>query len=153
MPDKGTRRSLTAVLARVLGSAAALGLVSIVLRATPMGTEVASDAMRCEIDPPREVKALKACLSRSPRDIELLLELGGAYEARGELAAAVEVYRRAVIQDPRDAGVRVRLGMALRSVGDLEGARRAGTVAVALRPGDPLAETLATLADRSGSRQ
>src|SRR5688500_8764743 len=73
------------------------------------GDEVAADAVRCELDPPKSAAGLEACVVRSPRHLELLVELGTAYEAAGRTAEARSAYQRAIEVDPSDADAQRRL--------------------------------------------
>jgi Flp pilus assembly protein TadD len=113
---------------------------------------MANEAVRCELDPPRAVSALEACIVRAPRDVELLLDLGMAYEAAGRFENARAIYRRAVEADPRDAGARIQLGEVLRQFGDLDGARREGVLAAELRPHDPVVRALVSISVSESSR-
>ena len=147
----GTRPSATVPLARLLLTAALLGLAGLPNQTSPAGG-LSTETVRCELDPPKDMLALEACVVRAPRDVELLLELGMAYEAAGRFEDAHTTYRQAAEADPRDAGARVHLGTVLRQVGDLEGAHREGAFAVELRPHDPVARALVT-ADAQDSSQ
>jgi tetratricopeptide (TPR) repeat protein len=149
MPRIGLPEHLRLSLARLVGTTAVLVAAGVMNGASPAVNGSHLDSVRCELGPPSEVRGLESCLARSPRDVELLLDLGAAYEAAGRSAEALAVLRRAVDADPHDAGARVRLGMVLRQEGDHEGARRAGAVAGALRPHDPVARKLAAGGGRS----
>jgi len=140
----GTRPSATVPLARLLLTAALLGLAGLPNQAPPTAGDLSTETVRCELDPPKDILALEACVARAPRDVELLLELGMAYEAAGRFEDAHATYREAAEADPRDAGARVHLGTVLRQVGDLEGAHREGAFAAELRPHDPVARALVT---------
>ena len=148
----GTRPSATVPLARLLLTAALLGLAGLPNQAPPTAGDLSTETVRCELDPPKDILALEACVVRAPRDVELLLELGMAYEAAGRFEDAHATYREAAEADPRDAGARVHLGTVLRQVGDLEGAHREGAFAAELRPHDPVARALVT-ADAQDSSQ
>jgi cytochrome c-type biogenesis protein CcmH/NrfG len=121
-----------------------LGVWGLVTRTTQPAGDLAQAMSACDLKPPHDLGGLEACLARAPSDVELLLDLGAAYEAAGRPADARSVYRRAVETDPRDADARVHLGTALRRSGDAEGARREGGVALGLRPNDPVAFALAS---------
>jgi len=95
-------------LLRLVATAALVGLVAVASR-SPSGAAASAESVRCELDPPRDVAGLEACVSRSPRDLELLVELGAAYEATGRPDDARSAYRRAIELDPRDADVQRRL--------------------------------------------
>ena len=147
MSVTGTHAPATVPWARPLLTTVLLGLVGLVNQASPVPIGISDHTVRCDLDPPRDAPGLEACVSQSPRDVELLLELGTAYEAEGRFGEAQAVYRRAVAVDPRDAGARVRLGVALHQAGDLAGARREGAAAVRFRPHDPAARELASVED------
>lgn len=138
----GTRMSVTVPLARLLLTGVLLALAGLPNQTRPAAGDISNETVRCELDPPRDVRALEACVARAPRDIELLLDLGAAHEAAGRFDDAGATYRRAVEADPRDAGARIQLGRMLRQSGDVEGARRAGALAADLRPHDPVAGAL-----------
>lgn len=147
MSVTGAHVPSTVPWARLLLTTALLALVGLANQASSTPTGVSDDIVRCDLDPPRDPHGLEACVSRSPRDVELLLDLGAAYEAEGRLAEARQVYRRAVAVDPGDAGARMRLGAALHRAGDLIGARREGRAALRFRPHDPAARELASVDD------
>lgn len=90
---------------RLLCTLAVIGLVSIVNRSAT-ADEASPEAVRCELEPPRDVAGLEACLARSPRDVEILLELAAAYEAAGRPAEARAAAQRAIAIDPRDQALR-----------------------------------------------
>jgi tetratricopeptide (TPR) repeat protein len=131
----------TAVLSRLIVTLAAVALVAIVTRPAT-GNQASAEAVRCELEPPRDVAGLEACHTRAPFDVELMLDLGAAYDAAGRSADALALYRRAAEIDPRDASVWMRLAESLRRTGDADGARRAAATAIALRPNDPIASRL-----------
>lgn len=95
-------------LTRLVFTLAAFAIVVVVNRPV-QGDEASADTVRCELNPPHDVTGLEACLSRSPQDVELLLDLGEAYAAAGRNADARAMYARAVAIDPRDAEARRRL--------------------------------------------
>ena len=64
-----------------------------------------------------------------------MADLGAAYERVSQSNRAEELYRRALTLDPEDGDMRVRLAELLLRKGDAEGARREGTVALAVQPG------------------
>jgi len=87
----------------------AIGAGVVVVSRPVQGGEASADAVRCELNPPRDVTGLEACLARSPQDVEVLLGLGEAYASAGREADAREMYARAVAIDPRDVEARGRL--------------------------------------------
>jgi tetratricopeptide (TPR) repeat protein len=148
----GTRASATVPLARLLLTGVLLALAGLPKQTPPTAGDVSNETVRCELDPPRDVSALEACLVRAPRDVELLLDLGTAYETAGRFENARAIYRRAVEADPRDAGARIQLGEVLRQFGDVEGARREGALAAELRPHDPVVRALVSISPSESSR-
>lgn len=101
-------KQVLAALARLLCTLGILGAVVLVNRSQP-GDEASADSVRCEVAPPHDIPGLEACLARSPRDVELVLDLAAAYAAAGRPAEARAQYARAVEIDPRDADARRRL--------------------------------------------
>jgi tetratricopeptide (TPR) repeat protein len=83
------------------------------------------------------VATLERCLDLHPDDVELLTQLGAAYEEAADWGRAEAAYRRAVDIDPDDGDVRVRLGLVLLARGDRAGARREAQAATRLQPGRP----------------
>ena len=73
------------------------------------GSVDATSTFACELNPPRHIDGLEQCLAVSPRDIELMLDLGAAYEAHADLERAETMYRRALSVDSKDPDVRARL--------------------------------------------
>ena len=82
-----------------------------------------------------DAAALERCVELRPGDVELMADLGAAYERVSQSNRAEELYRRALTLDPEDGDMRVRLAELLLRKGDAEGARREGTVALAVQPG------------------
>jgi len=99
------------VFAAVLRLVATLGILGVVLAVnrSQSGDEASADTVRCDVDPPRDIGGLEACLARSPRDVELMLDLAAAYDAAGRRDDARAQYGRAIAIDPRDADLRRRL--------------------------------------------
>lgn len=73
----------------------------------PMPSE--SGAIDCEAPVRTDLAALERCLVFQPGDVELMLDLGAAYEAAGRSGDAERVYRSALEVDPRDTDARLRL--------------------------------------------
>jgi tetratricopeptide (TPR) repeat protein len=92
---------------------------------------------QCEQPSRLDVVMLEQCLLVQPDDVELMLDLGAAYESGGRWAEAEHVYLRAVRVDPRDGEPHRRLGRGHLAHGDLEAARREGAAARATQPGNP----------------
>jgi hypothetical protein len=97
----------------------------------------AGPAAQCEQPTGLDVAALEQCLLGQPDDVELMLDLGAAYEAAGRWTDAEGVYVRATRIDPRDGVVHRRLGRGYLAHGDRQAARREGMAAQATLPGDP----------------
>ena len=95
-------------LSRLVATLAIVGVVALASRSASSDA-ASTESVRCEIDPPRDVAGLEACISLFPHDLELLVELGAAYEAAGRAVEARSAYRRAVELDPRDADAMRRL--------------------------------------------
>ena len=96
-------------LSRLVATLAILGVVALASRSSPSDA-ASAESVRCEVDPPRDVAGLEACVSLFPHDVELLLELGTAYDEAGRTGEARSAYRRAIELDPRDADAQRRLG-------------------------------------------
>lgn len=94
---------------RLIWTALIVALVVFVGRSTSTSSDASAEAVRCELDPPSDLAALEACVARSPRDVEMLVALGAAYEAAGRRDDARVMYRRAFDVDPRDADAARRL--------------------------------------------
>lgn len=101
-------KQVIGAVARLLCTVVILGAVVFVNR-SQSGDEASAETVRCDVDPPRDIAGLEACLAQSPRDVELLLDLGGAYDIAGRSTDARAQYSRAVEIDPRDADARRRL--------------------------------------------
>jgi len=95
-------------LSRLAFTLAIVALVVVINRSAP-ADPVSPEAVRCELDPPRDIAGLEACLARSPRDLELVLDLAAAYDAAGRATEARAQYARAVEIDPHDEDARKRL--------------------------------------------
>jgi Flp pilus assembly protein TadD len=103
----------------------------------PLGewTRPAEVALDCDHFTAGDTPALERCLELRPDDVEIMTDLGGAYEQAGQWDRAEAVYRRALAIDADDGDVRVRLGGVLLQRGDAAGARREATAALAVQPG------------------
>ena len=95
-------------LVRLIATLAILGVVAAATRSSPSDA-AAVESVRCEIDPPRDVSGLEACVSLFPQDVELLLELGTAYDETGRTTEARSAFRRAAEVDPGDTDAQRRL--------------------------------------------
>ena len=112
------------------------------------GSVDATSTFACELTPPRAIDDLERCLAVNPRDIELMLDLGSAYEAQGDPDRAETIYRRALSVDSKDADVHVRLADVLLRRGEHAEATREAHIALTLQPGSSRA--LALLAHAGG---
>jgi Flp pilus assembly protein TadD len=89
----------------------------------------------CDHFAAEDTPALERCLVLRPDDVELMTDLGDAYEAAAQWDRAQAMYRRALTFDPEDGDLRVRLGRVLLRRGDLAGARREARAALTVQPG------------------
>ena len=80
------------------------------------------------------VAVLRQCAALYPDDLELLVDLGSAYEATGQLQQAEDAYQRAAAGDPGDGDVRLRLGRLLLRRGAIEDARRQAEAGLLVQP-------------------
>jgi cytochrome c-type biogenesis protein CcmH/NrfG len=112
------------------------------LRAREASDRDSGAAFTCEAAPPTDLDGLEWCLAQSPRDVELLLDLGQGYDRAGRPDAAEAAYRKASDTDPFDAEPHMRLASVRLQRGDLAGARESAARAAALRPNDVRAQAL-----------
>jgi tetratricopeptide (TPR) repeat protein len=77
---------------------------------------------------------LERCSALVPDDVELLADLGSAYEFAGRHADAETVYRDALRRDPAYADVRVRLATLLLRRGAAADAREQAALALRIQP-------------------
>ena len=82
-------------------------------------------------------------------DVELMTDLGAAYEASDRLSDAEATYRRALEIDPHDGVLLLRLGRLLLRRGDAVGARAHAAAAVRWMPGNAEAVRLEADASRA----
>lgn len=113
-PDAATRDALRRRWATVLGG---IG-------------DGARDAGR----PDEAIAAYRAALEVTPNAAPLLLNLGLAFAAKGDMANAVSSYRQSLQADPRVPLGEVNLAIALEQGGDPDGARAAYERAIAADP-------------------
>jgi Flp pilus assembly protein TadD len=96
-----------------------------------------SSVRRCELERSSDIRVLERCLALQPDNIEVMLDLGEAYQRGARLADSEAVYRRALAVDPRDAELHERLSGVLLVRGHRAAARRAAERAAEIRPGTP----------------
>jgi cytochrome c-type biogenesis protein CcmH/NrfG len=89
----------------------------------------------CTHSPDRDVPTLERCLEVHPDSVEILMDLGGAYERADEWGKAEAIYRRSLAIDGDDGDVHIRLGKILLRQGDAAGAQREAEAALAVQPG------------------
>lgn len=98
----GASRRLAAPLALLL-------LFIVVIRVWPALVRPALPPDDCERVESADMPALERCVALRPGDIELMLDLAGAYERARQPDRAAGIYARALSIDPYDAEVRTRL--------------------------------------------
>lgn len=74
-------------------------------------------------------------LNKAPGNQAAYVNVGGAYQARGDLDGAAEVYRRALERFPNNGILHNNLGVIYRSRGDLNRAAEAFQAAIRATPG------------------
>lgn len=121
--------------AQLIWSAALLLLFFTVIRTVGERTRPATVALDCDHFTAGDTPALERCLELRPDDVEIMTDLGGAYEQAAQWDRAEAVYRRALAIDAEDGDVRVRLARVLLRRGDAAGARREAAAALAIQPG------------------
>jgi Flp pilus assembly protein TadD len=102
-------------------------------------TRPVEDALDCSHAAAGGTPVLERCVELRPDDVELMTELGDAYEVAAQWERAESIYRRALVADPEDGDLRVRLARLLVRRGAVDEARREGMAALALQPGGPAA--------------
>lgn len=86
-----------------------------------------------------DVSLWRDALSKAPGNQAAYVNLGAAYQARGDLQAAAEVYQRAVERFPRNAILHNNLGALYRASGDLRRAAEEFRAAIRVNPGFAMA--------------
>ena len=120
---------------QLIWSLALLLIFFTVIRTLGERTRPATVALDCDHFTAGDASALERCLALRPDDVEIMTDLGSAYEQVAQWDRAEAVYRRALTVDADDGDVRVRLGGVLLQRGDAAGARREATAALAVQPG------------------
>lgn len=101
---------------------------------------------------PDALASLERCAVLVPDDVEILADLGAAYEASGRAPEAEAAYRRALERDPDYADVHGRLARLLLARGETGGARRHVEAALTLQPNRRvLTDLLAAVAEAEAS--
>ena len=83
---------------------------------------------------PSVMAALERCHALLPADVELMGDLGAAYESAGLRDRAEAIYARALAADPGYAELRLRLGRLLLGRGARAEARRQAEAALLTQP-------------------
>jgi predicted Zn-dependent protease len=117
-------------------------------RRVPTAASAAVETIDCSgpLEDGRSVTALERCVALDPTNVELMTDLGAAYEASGRPDKALAIYRRALDADPRDADLHVRLGELLLKNGKRVDARAEADVALRWHPNFANARDLASRA-------
>ena len=123
-----------------------------VIRTLGERTRPAAVALDCDHFTAGDMPALERCLELRPDDVQLMTDLGDAYEQAAQWNRAEAVYRRALSIDAEDGDLRVRLGGVLLQRGDAAGARREATAALVVQPGRAAAIDLINRASSGGAR-
>lgn len=105
------------------------------LRRMPAADTTTGAQPDCDTYPTADVATLERCLERDPAGVEVLIDLGAAYEADTRTDRAEAMYRRAIAADPHSGEAHVRLGHLLLALHDLRGARREAEAAGQSQPG------------------
>jgi tetratricopeptide (TPR) repeat protein len=116
-----------------------------VIRGLPERLRAAAPDDGCASDPsasPSEPGPLERCLELHNDDVELMTDLGAAYERVRQYDRAETVYRRALEIEPDNGDVHVRLGALLLQRGDVDAADREGAAALKMQPGRAAAMAL-----------
>jgi Flp pilus assembly protein TadD len=120
-----------------------------ILRTLGDWTRPAAVAIDCDHFTAGDTAARERCVELRPDDVELMMELGAAYEQVGQQDRAEAMYRRAVSVDPEDGDVRVRLATVLIRRGDITEGRQQARAALAIQPGRSAALDLIRRAEAS----
>lgn len=108
------------------------------------GDASAACERRISDGPPQsaDVARFERCLALDPSNVELMTDLGAAYESSARAGLAEAMYRRALQVDPRAGDLHVRLGGVLLAHGDSWAARAEAEAALRSQPGSPAARAL-----------
>lgn len=93
-------------------------------------------------------------VAKAPTNFRAHTNLGSAYHAEGDLAAAVAHYRRSIELYPNESSTYANLGGALTDLGDLDGASEALATAIRMYEPDALAHyNLGHYLEKTGDRK
>jgi Tfp pilus assembly protein PilF len=93
----------------------------------------------CESAPTADIALLERCLAHDSRNVRVMQDLAGAFEATGRIDEAEALYRRALSIDPQDGESRLRLATFLLKRGRVDDARIEARRALEVRPHSPAA--------------
>lgn len=97
------------------------------------------------------IRQLEQCATIVPDDVELLADLGAAYEAAAQPGDAERIYRQILALDDEYADIHVRLARLLLQRRDTAGARRHLERALQIQPNRRAIATLIEEASRTGN--
>jgi tetratricopeptide (TPR) repeat protein len=123
------------------------------LRRMPAADATAGSMPDCDTRVTTDIATLEGCLEHDPAAVEVLIDLGVAYEAAARTDRAEAMYRRAIAADPRSSDAHLRLGRLLLARQDRAGARREADAAGRIQPGRAAVRQLAADAAAEGSRR
>jgi len=98
------------------------------------------------------IRRLEPCATIIPDDVELLADLGAAYEAAAQSGEAERLYRQILALDDEYADIHVRLARLLLQRGDTAAARRHLERALQIQPNRRTIVTMIEQADGAGNR-
>jgi tetratricopeptide (TPR) repeat protein len=98
------------------------------------------------------MRRLEQCATIVPDDVELLADLGAAYEAAAQSGDAERIYRQILTRDDEYAEIHVRLARLLLQRRDTAAARRHLDRALQIQPNRQAIVTLIEQAGRTGSQ-
>jgi cytochrome c-type biogenesis protein CcmH/NrfG len=93
----------------------------------------------CESTPTADIALLERCLAHDSRNVRVMHDLAGAFEATGRVDEAEALYRRTLSIDPQDGESRLRLAAFLLRRGRVDDARVEARRALEVRPHSPAA--------------
>lgn len=129
--------------AQILSAAALLGVCWAALPVPLPGSSggplneqclTVSDSARLAMSLPDAIGVLERCSALYPNDVELLADLGAAYESTERAVQAERIYRDALAIDPAYADLRLRLGRLMLRRGAVDEARREAEMGLLVQP-------------------